>query len=924
MNTASAQRTRLAGLLLTLLLLPLAAAAQTGTLVGTVVEGGTGEAVIGANVRVQTTALGAVTDLDGHYAVRGLAPGTYALTFTYLGFADKTITGVVVGAGATVRVDVTMQEDDEALDEIVVDASAAEVTNSAAGLLRLQARAAQISDGISAQQIRRSPDANSGDALRRVTGVSIFGGKFLYVRGIPERYNSVLLNGAAVTSTEPDRRAFAFDMIPSNLLDNVVILKAATPDLPGDFSGGLVRLTTVEFPDQLMASASLGSSYNDKTTFRSFLTYHGGRYDFLGFDDGQRKLPGSFPANLNRVPDRAQVNAAAQTLNNTWTPNPKTARPDQQFAFSLGNSFGQGKRFGYIGSITYRNSQNQGRLLRREFEDDGTPRFDLSGVRNLYATLWGGVLNLAYRPTRNHRFSFKNTFSATADDEVVQLGGQRELTEERQTILRFTSRGMYTGQVSGEHYFPAGRRGTDVQWSAYSTHAFRDEPDYRRLVYVRGLDDPTAPFYAAIGNQATLGGGGRYFGNLGERVYGGFANVARPFGSVRLTGGVSAEDRARDFTSRLIGAVSNASGNGATDFRLYTLAPDSVFAPENFRRGGFSLGEYAVGTNNYSALQRTLAGYLMFDAPFQVGGQRLRAVGGLRAENGLQRLNTQSLDFTQDLRYTLDKTDLFPSLNLTWFTGTGVNVRLAASRTANRPELRELAPYGYYDYNTQTTIYGNPNLRRAIVQNVDARVEAYPAAGEVLSASVFYKRFRDAIEQVVVAGISLGAERTYQNADRAESYGFELEARKGLGFLGRAFAPFSASANYTWIHSEVNVLGSEYSEARTGRPLQGQSPYMVNAGLAYAAPRLGTSVNVLYNRLGSRIFEVSAASQADITEAPRDALDLTIAQPFGRGYELRLAIRDLLQQDQKYFEGERLSRLDERARTVSVTASYRF
>jgi outer membrane receptor protein involved in Fe transport len=931
-RTLSAAAPLAAALTLLLLAAPLAAA-QTGTLAGTVIDGETGETIIGANVSIPGTTLGTVTDLDGRFHLR-LAPDSYSVAFSYIGYDVQTVTDVVITAGQTVTLDVVLSSTALGLGEIVVQAEA--ILSGEASLLRVQARAPAIMDGISAQQIRRSPDANSGEALRRVTGVQVSGGKFVFVRGIPERYNGTLLNGSPVASTEPDRRAFAYDLIPSNLLENVMVAKSATPDLPGDFAGGMLQIATIDFPERFTASLNLASGVTSATG-STLLSAPRGALDYLGIDDGTRALPAAFPNQNISSADFSDIDRAnlGRSLGNGWglTPNQGPLTPN--FSASVGGSTeGSYGRVGAVASLTYRSSYGLTEMIRREFEGPDQLRFDYTGSQSRFNVTWGGLMNVSYRPTPHHSISFKNFYSRTADDEVSRLvGGQftDSGAEQQLTAIRFLSRDVYSGQLIGEHFL-RNAAGLQLRWDLSRSVTSRSEPDYRRAVYQRVFDAPDdEPFRLLVGPTVSIKNGGRFYSDMGEGTWGAALRGTLPLGLVRLSAGASGHLTDRDFESRLLAAVRPRRD---FDNALLALPLEEVFHPRNFGRldrpgcenggsrcEGFLLAESQTGGTDYTAGQRVVAGYTMIDAPLAPISSRLRFVGGLRLEHAVQEL--ESTTFSGD---TLDVrspyTNLLPSVNLTFAASERTNVRFAYSRNVNRPELRELAPFQYYDFELQTTVYGNDSLRQAVINNLDLRVETYPAAGQLLSASVFYKHFRDPIERAIVPGVALNAERTFTNADVATNFGFELEARRGLGFLTPYLHESSVVLNYTRIWSEVEVRATAQTLPRAGRPLQGQSPYVMNAGVNFVEPRWRTSVSVLYNRLGSRVIEVATANDDDVVERARDVLDLALIQPLGSRYEVRLTARDVLNQPQQFVQSGELVRENRIGRSLSfgVTA----
>ncbi len=916
---------------LALLALGTAAAAQTtGTLAGTLLDAETGETLIGATVAVPATAdrpaLGTTTDLEGAYRL-ALPAGTHTVTFSYVGFDAQTVEGVVIVSGQTARIDRQLALASAGIGEAVVQAAAIEATNTEDAVLAVQARAPAILDGLSAQQIRRSPDANSGEALRRVTGVTVTAGKFVTIRGVPDRYNATLLNGAPVPSTEPDRRAFAFDLIPSTLLANVFVAKSSTPDLPGDVAGGVLQLNTVDFPEALTASVSISTGVNNAT----------GEAIGLGTPAA---LPADLPDNLglSSVTDVERASYGRQ-LAGGFVLRPETGTVRPNITASMGGSqMTRAGRIGAIASVSYRSGYALNAATRREFESTGESRFDLTGTQAGYSETTGGLLNLAWRPTGLSSIGFKNLYNRTVEDDVTQLNGRRASdlgADVLQTAIRHSDRTLYSGQLQGQHFAPRLHR-FEFDWTLFGARTTRDEPDYRRLTYFRPIEEPDAPYQLLIGPTVSIANGGRFFSTLDETSRGALLDAAASFGSARVKTGLWVERRDRDFSSRLLAATQPLRN---FDFGLLALPADQIFAAGNFGRRdtpgceaggrgceGFLLNELQSGGGFYTAAQDVTAGYLMVDTPVSVLTRRLRLVGGVRLEHSVQRLETTT--FQRDsLSVRSPYTNWLPSLNLAYDLGRRTNIRFAYSRNLNRPELRELAPFQYYDFELQTTVYGNDSLRQATIHNVDLRIETFPGAGEILSASLFYKRFNDPIERAIVPGVSLNAERTFVNADYANNYGFELEARHGLGFIAPLLSASSAVLNYSRIFSSVNQPGTDLAAARTGRPLQGQAPYVINLGLNLVYAPLGTSLSALYNRLGSRIIEVSSLLEGDILDAPRDLIDLTLTQPFMRRYELRAQVRDLLGQNQNALQtseaGSQVIRADLRGRSFSVGVTAR-
>ncbi|MBX2977124.1 MAG: TonB-dependent receptor [Ignavibacteriaceae bacterium] len=897
---------------------------SNGILTGKVVDAETGEIIIGANVLLENTTLGAATDLEGKYYIKAIPAGTYSVIFSYITHTTQKITGVVISSNLTKQLDIALKQNIIEVEEVIVQANASSAYESA--LLNQQKKSSSISDGISAEQIKRAPDATSGDALKRVTGVTINENKFVFVRGTSERYSVALLNNATLPSTEPDKKTFAFDLLPANVLENTIITKSFTPDSPGDFSGGLVKVNTIDFPSKMTINLSYSTSYSGNANLSDFSKYSGGKTDFLGIDDGSRSLPSSFPAKFNSSFKPDEVVNYAKTLSNNWKTESVKAPLNQSFLFSIGDGTSLiGQQFGFIAALSYKSSYQNTDMNRNEYEASGEKRFEYDGRQSTYSVLWGGLLNLSYKISDLHKISFKNTYSRTADDETTFLKGFQYSdagSEQEQTAFRYVEREVYSGQLSGEHqlrdFFDS-----KLQWRYNHSSILRNEPDYKRVIYGREMGSKD-PMNVVLGFQANLKNGGRFFSYLKEFSNSGGTDYTLPLGQFKIKTGLNYDYRFRSFNSRLIGVIVNAPGNGYTDFSLYTLPIDEIFAPENFRKNGLSIDEYRNGTNNYNANQTTSAAYLMTEFPVYLLGNELKIVGGFRFESSDQRVSTMDIAETNPLFVNLKKNDVLPSLNLTYRLSEVTNIRFAYSNTVNRPELRELAPFIYYDFATQTSLRGNDKLKRALIKNFDVRFESYPGFGEFLSASLFYKDMTDAIEQVVISGGALGSERTFMNANKAINYGIEIEARTSLRYITDLLSNFSINANYTRVKSEVTIFETETTLPRSGRPLQGQSPYSINTGISYQNKETGTNINLLYNKIGERIIEVANAYEEDIIEKPRDLIDFSFTQTILKDIDLKFTAKDILGKEQVFYQGDKIARKNSKVSSYSLGFSVKF
>ncbi len=895
--------------------------AQGGSLIGRIYDEKSGDDLIGANIFVVETKLGASTDIDGRYQIKRIPEGAYDVRISFLGYETKVITGVEIKSGEQATLDVDLHED-QGIQQQEVVISATAIRSGEGAILAERKKAASIGDGISSEQMKKAPDATSGDAMKRVPGVAIVDNKFVYVRGTSERYSNTTLNGTNISGSEPEKKSFSFDMFPSNLLENIVIAKTFTPDVPGDFGGGNVQLSTVEFPEHFTVRASVGGGYNTETTFKQFSTYNGGGTDYLGMDDGTRKMPDNLPEDFTKTNlTIAETKSYAGLFKNNWVTKYKDAPLNGSMDISVGNGFDvfDESQIGFIAALTYKNGYTSSVIDRNDYQATG-PKFEYKGSRSNFSVLWGGLMNMTFKFDPFHKISTKNVYNKSADDEVTFLEGvdYDGPNLKKTTAFRFTERSVYSLQVIGEHVF-ADISGIQLQWRVSNSESKRDEPDYRRVTYFKDALDASAPFRALIDFQAQTRSGGRYYSALKDIVRNYAFDITVPLDQFKVKIGGLFEDKDRAFNSRLIAYTAPF---GPFDYSILEYAVDSLFSPENVKQDGFRLSEYSNGSNNYSAGNLVTAYYGMVDIPFIIFDQNFRFIGGTRVENYAQVISSVKLDGSP-LHENPRTVDVLPSINLTYSINEITNVRLAYSQTVNRPELRELAPFAYYDFASQLTIYGNEKLKRALISNYDVRYELFPNPGEIISVSFFYKEIADAIEMVVVPGSALVADRTYDNATKAENYGYEIEFRTSLGHLTDMLSDFALTGNYTKVKSRVNVLTGVGIEKRD-RPLQGQSPFMINAGLLYAQPETGFNVSLMYNKFGERISEVATLYTEDVREMPRNLVDITVTKMLTEHIESKFGIKDLFSEAQVFQQGDKISRKNTIGTTYSLGFAYKF
>jgi TonB-dependent receptor len=871
---------------------------------------------VAVEVEGQTTVF---TDIDGVYEVH-LAPGTYSLKVAFSGYTERTLYGIGVEDGGTSDVDIVLVPSTVKLEEeITVTAEVARVASTLAATLLERKRSGAISDGLAGDEMRKNADSDAASAMQRVTGVSVVGGQYVFVRGLGERYSNTTLNGAVLPTTEPEKKVVPLDLFPSGLIENVKITKSYLPDKPAEFAGGLLEIQPISFPSGRIFSLSGSLGYNSLTTFKDGQTYPGGGLDWLGYDDGTRALPGNIPS--GKLVESGiygggytsdQLTTFGRSFSNTWEPRPRQGRPDSSFSVLAGNSWG---KLGAVGSVAY-NNKNRFRAEQQQFYALGVgnvgvrPTNDFALDYSTYRTTVGGVGNVSYRFSGNHRLAFENFYTNSGHDETRTFTGYQEDkgTDLRDMRLYWIQETIWTSKLSGEHFFPGLYR-SRLDWQASYSRAKRDEPDIRENLYE--LNRAIDKFEWSNESQS----GFRMFNDLTDEIYQGGADWSVSFNSFggRLTQvkvGGSYQRRERGFQSRRMRFKPIA----VSGFDL-TQSPETLFQAPNIG-SVFQLEEDTRRTDRYDASLDIPAGYAMVDLPITSG---LRFVGGARLEYANQKVVTRDL-FDPNLppiTSQLENTDVLPGMNLVYQLTPDMNLRAAYSRTVNRPEFRELAPFEFTDIVGGRASVGNPDLKRALIDNADLRWEWIPTGGaadaEVVAISAFWKSFTDPIERVVEA-TAPPYRTSYTNARSARNFGFELEARKALG------RDWLVGANYTFVDSKVEIerTGTQI-QTNLERPLAGQSPNVANALLEFR-PR-DFRARVLVNYFDDRIAEVGALGLPDTIEEGRATLDVVLSQRFG-SLTVRLVGENLTDSLNRFTIDGNQYRLFSLGRSISLGVSY--
>ncbi|HUM47132.1 MAG TPA: TonB-dependent receptor [Chitinophagales bacterium] len=888
--------------------------AQSGSIAGHVVDSGNSEDLIGATVSLENNkSVGTTTDIDGRFSLESLQPGKYNLLITYVSYNTKLIQDVEVKAGQVTNMQVALESNANELEEVVVTSTfSKENVNS---LLIMQKNFASVSDGISADIIRKTPDKNTGDALKRVSGVTIQNGRFVIVRGLPDRYNTAMINGSPLPSTEPDRKVFSFDLIPSFLVDNIIIVKTAQPDLPGDFAGGIVTINTRDVPEQNFLSFSAGIGMNTLANFNTWYSYQGGRTDWLGKDDGTRALPSAFPGTetITSLANSANTEILDYSLMlpNDWAFESRRSAPlgfNGQLVGGFKKRTGKTSSFSLVGGATYNSSNKLSNFSRYDFASDGTPQYEYFDSQSKNNVSWGSLVNLAYSLNDNNRITFKNSYTVNTDDIMTVRTGDEfsNVRDIKAYAYNYIENSLLNSQLEGSHFLRGSK--IKIDWNGAYSKTTRKQPDYRRLYYFKNYEDSAYTTYIPFGS-ASPNYGGKFYSNLFESNYSAGVNASIPFVLFKNTStfkmGTFHQWKSRDFDARVLGYVVydiskfySEPGNA----EIFFQGPGDIFSHENISETGFRIDEITNPSDAYTASSQLHAYYAMLDNQLPAN---FRLIWGARIEYFDQTLtsfeyggapvdyHTSSADFN-NLPF-----DFLPSVNLVHSLTQKINLRAAFSKTVARPEFREVAPFSFYNFDDMESRIGNDSLGRTSINNYDLKFENFFGNGQVISISAFYKQFNDPIEQKVYPGSGAGSRTvTWVNADEATVYGIELELRKNLDFISKViqwkqFENITFSTNLALIKSVVDQT-NDPNAWKPERPLQGQSPYIINFGFTYTDPVSELGLGLFFNQIGRRIDAIGDKNYPDIYENGRPLLDAQISKRIFKGGSLKLNMNDIL------------------------------
>jgi len=875
---------------------------------GTVKDTKFNEGVIDAQVQVLGRKEKVFADLEGRFRF-DLPPGTYRIRVTYELHQPSRVDEVQVREGKLTRVEVRLVPDESAVEEVVIEEDVDRTSTEGQNLSRKQSAVA--GDGVGRAEIARTPDRNAAEAAQRVVGATIVDGRFVFVRGLGERYTNALLNGAPLPSPEPDRNTVPLDLFPSLVLDSLTIVKQFTPDMPADFAGGSVRIQTREFPKQTLFQISASGGYNTESTFRGRPDYRGSSTDWLGFDGGRRQFPPGIPEDrklsTSNTREEEQV-AYAYRFNTPMSTLRSGTPPNHGINVVAGDGFklGPDEKLGAMLALSYGRSYQIRELTARRFTKGelpgGSPALivgdDFKGVQGVDSVRWGAFGSASLELSKQHTLGLIALRSQTADDLTSELEGEF-LTSRGATFhtnhLEYVSRSLNFLQTRGEHRFPR-TGGLEIDWHVSIATANRDQPDTRDVRYLSAERDgqPGWEFSAD-------GSGLHQYYDQGDTTRAAGLDVLKPLitdpdheTKLKLGGLLTSRDRAfraRRFKIepvRVPGAFYNIISfcDGAS---WSTGCPGQLFRQEAILPDGLVVDETTLNLDEYETSLDVYALYGMVDAEVLPS---LRAIAGVRAEITYQvfaGFDPFDREATTE-RSQIYSTDWLPALSLVYAVTSKANTRLGLSKTLARPQLREIAPTLFSSYSGDVSVQGNKNLELTSVTNADLRFELFPTLREVVALSFFYKHFARPIEEIIGSSGIQG----FTNADTAKLVGIELEGRKTLDFLGPQLKDFTLLGNLTWVRSQVELGTRRAAATNDHRPLSYQSPYVLNFSLDYGNDESKTNVRALYNVYGPRITAVGSNGLPDVYELPRHQVDLSAAQKIAKHFELKLVAQNIL------------------------------
>ncbi len=863
------------------------AVAQNGIVRGVVMDEESQEPLIGGVVQLEGTGLGAVTDFEGTYSIEAPA-GTYSVIHTYVGYQDKVISEVEVIEGevnSLGQINLGFGDGNE-LDAVVVTAYVQK--NSEEGLLNYQRESTKIVDAVSAQSIAKTGDSDVAAVVKRVPGVTVENGKYVYVRGLGDRYSKSILNGMEIPGLDPERNTVQMDIFPSNIIDNIVVYKTFSPDLPGDFTGGMVDVITKDFPLEKTFNVSASLGFNTETTFNdNYIGFDDNSFtDIIGFGNKDREVPVSADFNPQNA-SRSAIFDATDQLNKSAAVTPQENFLNQKLSISYGNQLNIGKnQLGFTAAVNYKNnySQNSNWIRNDLFFSNDIADLSQSELRAGSVAgndgLLNGLLNTAFKFERG-KVGLKLIHTRTGENNVSQRIFDDQFDDQvfDESIIDYFQRSISNGVLRADFYLGEDQDIVlDASVAGTISEIFNPERTNTSMFV-----DPTDNSFTFASNSEFK----KEWRELTEDNYNGKVNVELPIfrersleSKLKFGGGYNYKERffepfqieiaPSNFFDASLSKIPN------NDLDLILLTENIVTETED----GYGINTVQIDEENkFDADMSITAGYLMADHQFT---DKFKFIGGLRVENAI--MNFDGFEAGQPLALeTLNSTQLLPSVNLVYELKDYMNLRGSYNRTLARPSFKEKSELNIFDVILNQFFIGNLDLVETEINNYDLRWEYYFDATEMISISPFYKQFTNPIEMSFINSLNV----TPINKDEADVLGFEFELRKDFEFLGEGWENLSTNANFTFVDSNIDFTPNEllkYNnvDVPNNRELVGQAPYTINTSFNYATPGSGWEGNLGYNVKGKTLTAVGFSTVShDVYEDPFHNLDFKLSKRFG-------------------------------------------
>ena len=895
--------------LIILFYIPQLSLSQEGILRGVLKDKSTQEGLPFANIIIKEIGTGTTTDFEGNYSLK-VKNGIYSVEFSYVGYESVLVTDVTITEGTVFPLSVSLEYESELLENVVVTAEV--IANSESALLSVQRKSPNLLDGISAENFKKIGDSNVAEAIKRVPGVSIQGGKYVFVRGLGDRYTKTILNGLDIPGLDPDRNTLQMDIFPTNLIKNIVILKSSSADLPADFTGGIVNIEIKDFPEEKEFNISVSGTYNPSMHFKgNFPYYDGSQTDWLGFDNGMREIP------IDRrivIPQTVDQDPSLTSITDSFDPNLASKIGNSSMNFGLGITYGNqynlksGNTVGLIGSFNIKNDYTfyenfENHWMRKDVDPNVSElirdRYQIGSLGRREAFM-SGLLGLAFKTDRS---KFKvNLMHLQNGESRAGSFFQEYLWENSVELfkdnLEYTQRQISNVLLEGKHTNTPGN--LMVEWKISPTLSKVTDPDLRLTPF--RWDEQKYTIEPSESGDPT-----RIWRYLDEYNLTGKVDITKTYSlfsrKSKFKIGSSYTFKERDFEILNYRVyirkeyLYNWSGN-----------PDEILYDDNLwtidsGQGSYINGNYEI-SNTYNAIQSNLSLYLSNEFSF---AEKIKSIIGLRAENYdlYYTGQTQQGDIIYDNENILSEIDFFPSINFIYSLKDMSNLRFSLSKTIARPSFKERSIAQIFDPVTSTTFIGNIDILPTKILNYDLRWELFQENAQMYAFSLFYKNFTNPIELVVYNGASPN-DYTPKNVDEAKVYGLELELRKNLEFISEYLSNLKLTFNTSIIRSEEVMDEKEYEgrikSARIGetvdrkRELQGQSPYLINLGLSYNSINNDLEASLNFNVQGKTLQIVGVNYVPDVYTEPFNSLNFNLNYRFGvtDNLKLGLGIRNLL------------------------------